>query len=240
LARNLYTVLRGGERQASARWGSSSGVAFRANHRKPGPAAPHLIHREELLASLDRSAGAKVTLISAPAGSGKTSLLRAWADGPGRPYRLAVVQVQRDQRDSQQFWIAVLSAIRQAPGTSGEGEQLAGTPDFNQGTIVDRVLSELAAHRERTFLIIDDLHELTSREALTQLTLLLEPLPQHVHAILATRRSLPLRLHKLRLAGDLAEIRTADLRFTRRETREFLAAAGIALPEAAADQLHQR
>ena len=150
------------------------------------------------------------------------------------------MQVQRDQEDSQQFWIAVLSAIRRAHGTSGEGEQLAGTPDFNQGTIVDRVLSELAAHRERTFLIIDDLHELTSREALTQLTLLLETLPQHVHAILATRRSLPLRLHKLRLAGDLAEIRTADLRFSEPETREFLEASGIALSEAGAAQLHER
>ena len=89
-------------------------MAIRADHRKPGPATPRLIQRGELLASLDRAAEAKVTLISAPAGSGKTSLLRAWADGPGQPYRLAVVQVQREQQDSQQFWMAVLSAIRQA------------------------------------------------------------------------------------------------------------------------------
>src|SRR5271157_717437 len=116
----------------------NSDVVFRADHRQPGPAAPRLIQRGELLASLDRATQAKVTLISAPAGSGKTSLLRAWADGPGRPYRLAVVQVQRDQQDSQQFWIAVLRAIRHAHGTSAEGGQLAATPDFNQGTIVDR------------------------------------------------------------------------------------------------------
>jgi LuxR family maltose regulon positive regulatory protein len=215
-------------------------VAFRADHRKPGPAAPQLIQRGELLASLDRAAEVKVTLITAPAGSGKTSLLRAWADGPGRPHRLAVVQVQRGQQDSQQFWLAVLSAIRQASGTAGEGEQLAATPGFNQGAIVDRILSELAERRDRIFLVIDELHELTSPEALTQLTRLLERLPQHVHAILATRRSLPLRLHKLRLAGDLAEIRTADLRFAERETREFLEASGIALSEAGAAKLHQR
>ena len=208
--------------------------------RKPSPAAPRLIQRGELLASLDRAAEAKVTLISGPAGSGKTSLLRAWADGPGQPYRLAVVQVRRDQQDSQQFWLAVLGAVRQASGTPGEGEQLAATPDFNQETIVGRVHSELAGHRDRTFLIIDDLHELTSPEALTQLIRLLEKLPQHVHAILATRRDLPLRLHKLRLAGELAEIRAADLRFTEHETREFLAAAGIALSEAGAAELHQR
>ncbi|HEY1822701.1 MAG TPA: LuxR C-terminal-related transcriptional regulator [Trebonia sp.] len=215
-------------------------MAFKADHRKPGSAAPHLIQRGELLASLDRAAEVKVTLISAPAGSGKTTLLRAWADGTGQSHRLAVVQVQRDQQDSQQFWLAVLSAVRQASGTSSEREQLAATPGFNQGAIVDRVLSGLAERHDRTFLVIDDLHELTSPEALTQLTRLLERLPQHVHAILATRRSLPLRLHKLRLSGDLAEIRTADLRFTQRETREFLEASGIALSEAGAARLHQR
>jgi LuxR family maltose regulon positive regulatory protein len=215
-------------------------VAFRANQGKPGPAAPRLIQRGELLASLDRAAEAKVTLISAPAGSGKTSLLRAWADGPGQQYRLAVVPVRRDQQDSQQFWLAILGAIRHAAGMPGDGEQLAGTPDFNQAAIAARVRAELAEHQDRTFLIIDDLHELTSPEALTQLTRLLENLPPQVHAILATRRDLPLRLHKLRLAGDLAEIRAADLRFTQVETREVLAASGIALSEAGAAKLHQR
>ncbi len=189
---------------------------------------------------MDRAAAAKVTLISAPAGSGKTSLLQAWADGPGQPYRLAVVQVRRDQQDSQQFWLAVLSALRQASGTPGNGEQPAATPDFNEAAISERVLSELADHRDRTFLIIDDLHELTSPETLMQLTRLLEKLPQHVHAILSTRRDLQLRLHKLRLAGELAELRAADLRFTRDETREFLAASGIALSEAGVAKLHQR
>jgi LuxR family maltose regulon positive regulatory protein len=215
-------------------------VVIRADHRKPGRAAPRLIQRGELLASLDRATEAKVTLISAPAGSGKTSLLRAWADGPGRRYRLAVVQVQRGQQDSQQFWLAVLSAIRQAHGAPAEGEPLAATPGFNQGAILDRVRSELARDGDHTFLIIDDLHELTSPEALTQLTGLLEDLPPQVHVIIATRRNLPLRLHKLRLAGDLAEIRTADMRFTPLETRALLAASGVALPEAAASQLHQR
>jgi LuxR family transcriptional regulator, maltose regulon positive regulatory protein len=215
-------------------------VAFRADPPKPAQAAPRLIQRGELLASLDRATAAKVTLISAPAGSGKTSLLRAWADGPGQPYRLAVVQVRRDQQDSQQFWLAVLSALRQASGTTGDGGQLAATPDFNEAAISERVLSELADHRDRTFLVVDDLHELTSPDALMQLTRLLEKLPQHVHAILATRRDLPLRLHKLRLAGELAEIRAADLRFTERETRQFLEASGIALSEAGVARLHQR
>jgi LuxR family transcriptional regulator, maltose regulon positive regulatory protein len=214
-------------------------VASSANPAKPGPAAPRLIPRAELVTALDRAAHAKVTLISAPAGSGKTSLLRAWADGPGQRHRLAVVQVQRDQQDSQQFWLAILSAVRRASGTPGDGEQLAATPDFNEGGIGERVLSELAEHRERTFLIVDDLHELTSPDALLQLTRLLERLPPHVHAIVATRRDLPLRLHRLRLSGDLAEIRSADLRFRPDETRQLLKTSGISLSEASAAKLHE-
>jgi len=202
-------------------------------------AQPRLIGRGDLLAALDRAAAKKVTIISAPAGSGKTSLLRAWAGRPGQPHRLAVMQVQRDQRDAQQFWLALLSAVRQASAAS-RAEPPVATPDFNGRAMVDRVLSELADQRGRLILIIDDLHELISPEALAQLTRLLTNLPPHVYAVLATRRDLPLHLHQLRLAGELAEIRAADLRFTERETRELLDASGIALSEAAVALLHQR
>ena len=106
--------------------------------------------------------------------------------------------------------------------------------------MVDRVLSELADARGGVTLVIDDLHELTSPEALAQLTRLLTNLPPHVHAILTTRHDLRLGLHQLRLAGELAEIRAADLRFSERETRELLDASGIALSEAGAALLHQR
>jgi LuxR family maltose regulon positive regulatory protein len=66
-------------------------------------AKPRLISRGDLLATLDRAAARKVTIISAPAGSGKTSLLRTWADRLSQPHRIAVLQVQRDQHDAQQF-----------------------------------------------------------------------------------------------------------------------------------------
>ncbi len=106
--------------------------------------------------------------------------------------------------------------------------------------MVDRVLSELADARGGITLVIDDLHELNSPEALSQLTRLLMNLPPKVHAMLTTRHDLRLRLHQLRLAGDLAEIRAADLRFSERETRELLDASGIALSDAGAALLHQR
>ena len=150
------------------------------------------------------------------------------------------MQVQRDQHDAQQFWLALLDAIRHASATTGRAEPPAATPDFNAPAMVDRVLSELADACGGITLVIDDLHELTSPEALSQLTRLLTNLPPHVHAILTTRHDVRLRLHQLRLAGELAEIRAADLRFTERETRMLLDASSIALPEAGAALLHQR
>ena len=181
-----------------------------------------------------------MTIISAPAGSGKTSLLRAWAGRPGQQRQLAVLQVQRDQQDAQQFWLALLDAVRHVTGANGGAELPAATPDFNAPAMVDRVLSELADAHSSVMLVIDDLHELTSPEALAQLTRLLTNLPPQVHAILTTRHDVRLRLHQLRLAGELAEIRAADLRFSERETSELLDASGIALSAAGVALLHQR
>jgi LuxR family maltose regulon positive regulatory protein len=195
-----------------------------------------LVGRPDLVATLDRAAGKRVTIISAPAGSGKTSLLHAWAGRPGQDRRIAFMSVQPGQHDAQLFWLALLGAIRAA---TGGAEPPPAVPGFNGRAMVDKVLSELAAAGPFV-LIIDDLHELSSAEAAGQLTALLMSLPPGVHAVVATRRDLPLRLHQLRLAGELAEIRAAQLRFTEDETRELLAAAGLALPDPVVAMLHQR
>jgi LuxR family maltose regulon positive regulatory protein len=202
-------------------------------------AAP-LIARDDLVGCLDRAATGKVTVISAPAGSGKTSLLRAWADWPGRPRRLAVMQVQRGQHDAQFFWLALLGAVRDAVGADDDAEPLAATPGFNAAAMADRVLAELAATGDDITLVIDDLHELVSPEAVAQLSRLLANLPPRMHIVLATRHDLRLRLHQLRLAGELTEIRAAELRFSEPETRALLAAAGIALSEGSVARLHRR
>ena len=150
------------------------------------------------------------------------------------------MQVQRGQHDAQQFWLAVLRAVRHATGANGGAELPAATPDFHAPAMVDRVLSELADADGGVTLVIDDLHELHSPEAPAELTRLLTNLPPNVHAILTARHDVRLRLHRLRLAGELAEIRAADLRFSERETRELLDAAGIALSDAGTALLHQR
>jgi LuxR family maltose regulon positive regulatory protein len=160
------------------------------------PANPQLIDRGALLAALDRAAARQVTVISAPAGSGKTSLLRAWVSRLGQPCRLATLTVRRDQQDAQQFWLAVLHAIRQASDHPSTPEPPAPTPAFNGPAMVNRVRSELASDPGPRVLVIDDLHELTAPDALAQLTGLLTDLPEGVHAVLATRRDLPLRLHR--------------------------------------------
>src|SRR5580692_4657132 len=214
--------------------------------RAPGRAEPRLIHRHDLMAALNRASQKRVTIISAPAGSGKTSLLRAWADQPGQDCRIAFMTVRPGQHDLQLFWLTMLSAVRAAAGRGVAGTGDGGAPlplvapDSSGSAMVDKVLSELEESGDRFVLVIDDLHELSSPEAAGQLTALLTGLPPGVRAVVATRRDLPLRLHKLRLAGDLAEIRAAQLRFTEYETRQLLAAAGIALPEHMAAMLHQR
>jgi len=204
-----------------------------------GVARQPLIARDDLVACLDAMTARKVTIICAPAGSGKTSLLRAWAERPDRAHRLAAVQVRRDQHDAQPFWLDLLNAVRHAFGTP-QGDPPAATPDFSGRAMADRVLVELAEHGDRIVLVIDDAHQLASTEALAQLTRLLANLPSQAHAIVTTRRELWLGLHQLRLADELAEIRAADLRFTEREARELLEASGVPLSETGTALLHQR
>src|ERR1700719_675099 len=135
--------------------------------RRPQPGvgdvgAARLIARDDLVACLDRAAAGKVTIISAPAGSGKTSLLRVWASGAGQADRVAFVQVRRGEQDAQIFWLALLNAVHHSPPAISDTERPTATPDFDVRTSADRVLSELARQRDRVIIVIDDLHELNS------------------------------------------------------------------------------
>src|SRR4051812_17208909 len=164
-----------------------------------------LLRRADLVAKLDTALTRKVTIISAPPGSGKTSLLRTWSESAGEDVRIAFVSVQRDQRDAQQFWLAVREAIHQSTDTTPERQTPA--PALDREAEVARIVSELAEQPGPVVLVIDDLHELHSDDALLGLERLLADLPSSTHAVLSTRRDPRLRLNRLRLAGEIGELR---------------------------------
>jgi LuxR family maltose regulon positive regulatory protein len=106
--------------------------------------------------------------------------------------------------------------------------------------VVERLLEDLASLEDRVWLVIDDLHELCSAEALRQLELLIMRAPPALRFVLVTRHDLRLGLHRLRLAGELSEIRMADLRFSPPEARALLDATGVSLSDAALGMLYDR
>ena len=103
----------------------------------PVSVARGLLDREDLLQMLDRAVTKRVTVISAPPGSGKTSLLRAWADRSTNLRRVAFVSVDRDQQDAQRFWSAVLDAIRSPARSIDPETQPAATAALDGDQLVD-------------------------------------------------------------------------------------------------------
>src|ERR1700733_227061 len=205
------------------------------------PAAPvvgGVIVRRELFECLNRAG--RVTEVSAPAGSGKSFLLRSWIGQPGLAGRAAWVPVPDGGYDSQRFWTAVADALRGTAAASALVRPLTPAPDLDGWAIVERLLKDLGALEDRVWLVIDDVHELASGEALRQLELLLLRAPPELRFVLATRHELPLGLHRLRLEGELTEIRPADLRLTVAEARALFEASGLRLSDTAFSLLYAR
>ena len=184
---------------------------------------------------------ARVTVVSAPPGSGKTVLLRSWISrggrwpGARRGCRSGAASVIRSGSGCR-CW-ARCAGRRRGRRWCG---QLTAAPDLDGWAIVERLLTDLAPLEDRIWLVIDDVHELGPAEALRQLELLMMRAPPELRFVLATRHDVRLGLHRLRLEGELAEIREPDLRFTVAEARELFAAAGVELPDPALAMLHER
>ncbi|WP_210587670.1 LuxR C-terminal-related transcriptional regulator [Streptomyces sp. GESEQ-35] len=183
---------------------------------------------------------ARVAVVSAPAGAGKTVLLRSWISEAGLEGRVAWVSVSPDERDPQQFWPAVLGALRQTVPGAALVRELTAAPDLDGWAVVERLLKDLAPLDNPVWLVIDDVHELGSVDIQRQLELLAMRAPPELRFVLATRHDVRLGLHRLRLEGELTEIRPADLRFSLAEARELFAVAGIELAEPALVMLHER
>ncbi len=188
----------------------------------------------------ERLGSARVTVVSAPAGSGKTVLLRSWIAETALADRAGWVVVGRGEQDPQQFWLSVLGTLRQTAAGSALIRELTAAPDLDRWAIVERLLKDLAPLKEQLWLVIDDLHELVSDQARRQLELLVMRAPAQLRFVLATRHDVQLGLHRLRLEGDLTEIRADDLRFSLAEARELFGAAGVELPGQALGMLHDR
>jgi LuxR family transcriptional regulator, maltose regulon positive regulatory protein len=197
-----------------------------------------LVYRPGLFELLG-SAG-RVTEVSAPAGSGKTVLLRSWLGKAGLAERAAWVAVQGEDRDSRRFWLSVLAALRATTAGSALVRPLTAAPELDGWAVVERLLEDLGGLKDRVWLVIDDVHELRPDEALRQLELLVMRAPAKLRFVLATRHDLRLGLHRLRLEGELTEIRAADLRFTCDEASALFRAAGAELSGSALARLYDR
>jgi LuxR family transcriptional regulator, maltose regulon positive regulatory protein len=206
------------------------------------PAAPAV--RSGLVvrgALFGRLAGAeRVVQMSAPAGSGKTALMRSWIAEAGLARHTGWVPVDREVRHPRRFWIAVADALRGTAAGSALVRPLTPAPDLDGWAVVERLLKDLAPLQGRLWLLIDDAHLLDPGEVLPQLELLLLRAPPNLRFVLATRHDLRLGLHRLRLEGELTEIRAADLRFSLAEAQALFAAAGLDLPADALARLHGR
>src|SRR5918994_412147 len=177
---------------------------------------PATVRRPRLRDLLDRSALRPLTLLSAPAGWGKTSLLSDWIESGTPPGRVAWVGLEEGDRDRQQFWAGAVAALRVAR------PELVGVPTPNRAGIdsfVTALVNALAELPDPVVLALDDLHDAASPELVADLGLLAEHAPASLRLVLSTRVDPQLRLQRLRLAGRLGEVRAGDLALTSDEAR---------------------
>jgi len=203
----------------------------------PRFSADRFVSRPALFERLSAAAPGTVTLVCAPAGSGKTVLLRTWAAEAHEA--VAWVPVERGEGDAQRFWLDLIDALADAAGDEVI-ERVSPAPSLIGAVVAERLLAQLERLVAPLVLVIDDLHELGAEDALGWLEMLLTRLPSALRVVLATREEPALGLHRLRLAGELTELRGPDLRFSLDESHSLLRAGGITLPDAVLGSLQER
>jgi LuxR family maltose regulon positive regulatory protein len=162
-----------------------------------------------------------LTLLSAPAGYGKTTLLASLSDKP-----LAWISIDEEDNDPARFFIALLRALQKLdPGFGEDIQSLLSSlenPANESRRIISAFINEVLEKLPETLLVFDDLHLISEPVIYSALDYLLEYLPSQMHLIIATRHDPPLSLARLRARGQLAEFRVPDLRFTTNEASLFL------------------
>jgi LuxR family maltose regulon positive regulatory protein len=183
-----------------------------------------LVTRPRLSERLSRGGDSKLTLVSAPAGFGKTTLLAEWlAATPAGGRSLAWVSLDHADNQSGLFWTYVITALQAATGVGPRALSLLREPQPPPiETILATVLNELSTAANDIVLVLDDYHVIDAHDVHDAMTFLLDHLPAQVHVIIASRADPALPLARLRARGELVEIRAADLRFTPDEAAAYL------------------
>jgi LuxR family maltose regulon positive regulatory protein len=187
-----------------------------------------LVARPRLRERLDAGAAAKLLLVSAPAGFGKSTLLTDWlAYGPGDvsdERAVAWLSLDRGDNEPTSFWAYVITALRTAAPAVGTRElQLLASPQPPPIEVVlTTLLNDLGTTGGDIVLVLDDYHLVQSREIQEAMAFLLDHLPPRLHLVIASRADPAVPLARLRARGELVEIRAAELRFTPEEVAAYL------------------
>lgn len=193
---------------------------------------PGLVTRPRLRERLRRGAESRLTLVSAPAGFGKTTLLAEWLDETaGEDRSVAWLSLDPDDNEPVSFWRSVVTALQAAvPGEFSSALELIASAPLPTEHLLTTLLNELAAAPGEAWLVLDDYHLVDSKNVSDGVAYFLEHLPPHAHVVLSTRADPGLPLSRWRVRGDLVEIRAADLRFTSDEAATYLnGATGLEL-----------
>lgn len=182
---------------------------------------PFLVPRPHLIKKLSQGLHRKLTLISAPAGFGKTTLVSEWIASEERPF----AWLSLDERDSDltrflQYLIATLQTGNSVIGTKALAMLTSGQPPTE--SILTSLLNEITAVPQEFALVLDDYHVVDAPSIDQALIFLLDHLPPQMHLVITTREDPTLPLSRLRARGQLTELRASDLRFTIEETAVFL------------------
>ena len=207
------------------------------------PPRPHagLVDRPRLFARLDRRADAALTLLTAPAGSGKTDLVSSWLEQHPE-WSVAWVTLDPADVDPVRFWTYVAHAVdRVRSGMARPALARLQTPGTPLDGVVDELMNGIETFEGRLVIVIDDLHHLTSGSAAESFAHAVGSAPAPVRFVATTRADPVIRLARVRARGMLAELRGADLAFTAREAKRLLVGSmGIALDDDEIDCLVER
>ena len=201
-----------------------------------------LVHRAALLDALSAGRCRKLTLLSAPAGWGKTTLLAQWALGAGEDQRFGWLSLDRSDNDPVWFWMYVVAALQKvSPGVGTRAVELLAMGADPVQVALPTLLNDLDTIASPMVLILDDYHLVVNRAVHEQVAFVIGRMPANLHLVLATRSDPMLPLARLRACGDLVEMRSDDLRFGAIEAEHLLNnVLGLDLADADIQMLHRR